>query len=121
MTASAWSPSATTAYTNKSSNQSRSVLGAVADSVSDSATSPSKMKPVEIALIAVVGVLGAGYIVLAALFFWRRNHEKRNRSYVRPGMQGRALIPTFDTDVSDDKPYDPDAALQKSYLDHTRA
>ncbi|TFY55319.1 hypothetical protein EVJ58_g8322 [Rhodofomes roseus] len=124
MTASAWTPSATTPYTNQSSNQSRSVLGAIADSSSGSSGSSSKMQPVEIALIAVVGVMGAGYLVIAAIFFMRRRSSaKQNRTYTRPPMKGRALVPTLDSevpDVSDDKPYDP-ADSQQSFYNHLHA
>ncbi|KAH9938174.1 RmlC-like cupin domain-containing protein [Fomitopsis serialis] len=85
MTASAWSPS----------NQSRSVLGAVADSSSGSSTSPQRCNPLNCA-------------------------HRANRSYSRPVMKGRALVPTLDAEVHDDKPYDP-ADSQQSFYSHIHA
>lgn len=105
-TGSAWTSKAT----STSTNYSRSILGAVADPSNLSATHATT-QPVTIALIAVVSVLGLGYVVLGAIFFVNRR-KRGEKSFIRPDMKGRSLVPTLDHDKFDASagPYDPMAA-----------
>ncbi|KZT12476.1 RmlC-like cupin [Laetiporus sulphureus 93-53] len=96
-----WQARATSTVTNFS----RSLIG---DLATDYASTHASMRPVTIALIAVVGVMGLGYVVLAALFFTRRGRKDgKDRSYVRPDMAGRTLVPTTEKLDLASEPYDP--------------
>ena len=56
-----------------------------------------RLEQIVIALIAVVGVMGLGYLVLGAVWLVgrrRRGAERANRYYVRPEMAGRTRVPT---------------------------
>ena len=85
-----------THYSRDPSMQTGNVFGALAQDASTIADS-GVSKNVLIALCAVVGAMGIGYIAIGA--FWlvsrrRRQAEKANRWYVRPEMSGRSLVPT---------------------------
>ena len=85
-----------THYSRDPSLQTGNVFGALADDASTVASS-GVSKSVEIALIAVVGAMGLGYVVLGAVWLVNRRRaksEKANRWYVRPDMAGRARVPT---------------------------
>lgn len=71
------------------------ILGAVA-APAGSGSSSSTPQPVTIALIVVVSVMGLGYLVLAGLFFVnrRRGVDGKNKTFMRPHMQGRSLVST---------------------------
>jgi len=104
---SAWTAKATSTSTNYSRSMLQgSVLGAVADPSSSSTHSTTQ--PTTIALIAVVSVLGVGYLVLGAIFLMkRRNHGDKERSYIRPDMKGRSLVPPLEKYDVTAEPYDP--------------
>ncbi|GBE79718.1 RmlC-like cupin domain-containing protein [Sparassis latifolia] len=100
-----------------STSQSRSIMQTSADLVAaiENPVAPSGARggttqPVTIALIVVVSVLGVGYLVLGALFFMNRARGERGtgRSFMRPTMKDRALVPTVEVPTLDK--YDPIAS-----------
>ncbi|KAH9951608.1 RmlC-like cupin [Amylocystis lapponica] len=86
-----------THYSRKVQSTSADVLGAVAGPAGAGSTKAAT-QPVTIALIVVVSVMGLGYLVLGGLFLmgrWRGGSGK-GRSFVRPDMSGRTLVPTLE-------------------------
>ncbi|OBZ70090.1 Spherulin-1A [Grifola frondosa] len=91
------SPSSTATSTHYTRDvQQTQILGALSGA-SSGVSGASSTQPVTIALIVVVGVMALGYFVMAVLFFMgRRRRADKERSYIRPDMSGRYLVPTVE-------------------------
>ncbi|KAI0650788.1 RmlC-like cupin [Trametes meyenii] len=117
-----WAPPTTTSYgggayatsthyTRNTQQTGGALFGALAEDAQTIATK-GVSNSVLIALVVVVGVMGAGYLVLAVVYFVSRRGrsraaEKANRWYVRPEMSGRSLVPTVEE--RGEEKYDPAA------------
>ncbi|KAI0638163.1 RmlC-like cupin [Trametes polyzona] len=99
-----------THYTRNTQQTGNALFGALAEDAQTVVASGGISQPVLIALVVVVGVMGLGYVAIAAVYLMgrrRRAAEKANRWYVRPEMAGRALVPTSEERA--DEKYDAPA------------
>ena len=91
--------------------------GALTDSTDSDGDGKNKLSPTTIALIALVAVLGAGYVALAVGYVMRRHAERKARTngqqYFQTGDGFSPRAPMFDEKALSgprSTPYDPPRA-----------